>query len=70
MDTLATSTIHLGERQATALAREMVRLPSVLMLDEPTSRLDAAERLRVRCELGAYLRGLSAPTRLRGRLPR
>lgn len=57
-------TLSAGERQATALAREMARLPSVLLLDEPMAGLDSAERVRLRRELAVYLRGLGAPTLL------
>jgi multiple sugar transport system ATP-binding protein len=33
-----------GQKQAVSLARAIVRKPSVLLLDEPLSHLDAAER--------------------------
>ncbi|MBA3416611.1 MAG: ABC transporter ATP-binding protein [Chloroflexia bacterium] len=40
-----------GQKQAVSLARAIVRKPSVLLLDEPLSHLDAAERDSTRREL-------------------
>ena len=40
-----------GQKQAVSLARAIVRTPSVLLLDEPLSHLDAAERDSTRREL-------------------
>ncbi len=40
-----------GQKQAVSLARAIVRKPSVLLLDEPLSHLDAAEREKTRREL-------------------
>ncbi len=40
-----------GQKQAVSLARAIVRKPSVLLLDEPLSHLDAAERDATRREL-------------------
>ena len=42
-----------GQKQAVSLARAIVRKPSVLLLDEPLSHLDAAERDSTRRELSA-----------------
>jgi len=36
-----------GHRQAIALARALVRKPSILVLDEPTSSMDGATEERI-----------------------
>jgi multiple sugar transport system ATP-binding protein len=42
-----------GERQRVAMGRALVREPSVFLLDEPLSNLDAKLRVQVRAEIGA-----------------
>lgn len=56
--------LSAGKRQAAALARETARLPAAMLLDEPMAHVDAAERARLRGELGAYVRGLGVPALL------
>src|SRR5256885_1223955 len=51
-----------GERRRVALARAMVRAPSVSLLDEPLSNLDAKLRTSARDELQHFQRRLGTTT--------
>jgi putative spermidine/putrescine transport system ATP-binding protein len=51
-----------GQRQRVALARAVAVRPSVLLLDEPLTALDAALRERLRAELNRLLRALGITT--------
>src|SRR5262249_60434719 len=51
-----------GERHRVALARAIVREPSVFLLDEPLSNLDAKLRASAREELGVFHRRIGTTT--------
>jgi ABC-type sugar transport system ATPase subunit len=51
-----------GQRQRVALGRAMVRDPSVFLMDEPLSNLDAQLRTTMRSELRRFHRNLRATT--------
>jgi multiple sugar transport system ATP-binding protein len=51
-------TLSAGQRQRVAVGRATVRVPSVYLLDEPLTHLEAAERIRLRAELASLLHGL------------
>jgi multiple sugar transport system ATP-binding protein len=51
-----------GQRQRVAMARAVVRRPSVLLLDEPLSNVDAGARTTLRGEIVALVRGLGVTT--------
>jgi multiple sugar transport system ATP-binding protein len=49
-----------GQRQRVAMGRALVREPSVFLLDEPLSNLDAKLRTQVRAEIGELQRRMGA----------
>lgn len=49
-----------GQKQRTALARSLVRGPSVLLLDDPLRNVDAKIRYEMRLELPRVLRGFQS----------
>jgi multiple sugar transport system ATP-binding protein len=51
-------TLSAGQRQRVAIGRATVRAPSVFLLDEPLTHMDAGERTRLRTELSRLVRGM------------
>ncbi|MHB8457584.1 MAG: ABC transporter ATP-binding protein, partial [Acidimicrobiales bacterium] len=51
-----------GQRQRVAMGRAIVRDPSVFLMDEPLSNLDAKLRVHMRAEVSRIQRRLGAPT--------
>jgi ABC-type sugar transport system ATPase subunit len=51
-----------GEAQLVQIARAMVRIPSVLLLDEPLASLDAVLQIRMRAELKMLQEGYGVTT--------
>src|SRR6476660_314451 len=51
-----------GQRQRVAMGRAIVRLPSVFLMDEPLSNLDATLRVQMRAEIRGLQRDLGVTT--------
>lgn len=51
-----------GQRQRVAMGRAMVREPSVFLMDEPLSNLDAKLRVQIRTEISALQRRMKTTT--------
>jgi multiple sugar transport system ATP-binding protein len=56
------ATLSGGQRQRVAMGRAIIREPSVFLMDEPLSNLDAALRTELRMEVGALIRSLGVTT--------
>ncbi|MBC6461297.1 ABC transporter ATP-binding protein [Actinomadura sp. HBU206391] len=56
------STLSGGQRQRVAMGRAIIREPSVFLMDEPLSNLDAALRTELRMEIAALVRSLGVTT--------
>jgi multiple sugar transport system ATP-binding protein len=55
-------TLSGGQRQRVAMGRAMVREPTLFLMDEPLSSLDAALRAELRMEIGSLVRALGVTT--------
>src|SRR5436190_4280930 len=51
-----------GERQRVAMGRAIIRQPSVFLMDEPLSNLDAKLRVQMRADIAALQRDLGVTT--------
>jgi len=56
------STLSVGEQQMVQIARALVRVPTVLLLDEPFASLDEHLRRRMRAEIGMLQSGYGVTT--------
>ena len=56
------STLSVGEQQMVQIARSLVRVPAVLLLDEPFASLDDQLRRRMRAELATLQAGYGVTT--------
>jgi ABC-type sugar transport system ATPase subunit len=54
--------LSVGERQMVQIARALVRVPSILLLDEPFAALDDALRRRLRAEIAMLQAGYGVTT--------
>jgi multiple sugar transport system ATP-binding protein len=55
-------TLSGGQRQRVAMGRAVIREPSIFLMDEPLSNLDAAMRSEMRMEIGGLVRSLGVTT--------
>ncbi|GII77255.1 sugar ABC transporter ATP-binding protein [Sphaerisporangium rufum] len=55
-------TLSGGQRQRVAMGRAIVRQPSIFLMDEPLSNLDAGMRTELRMEISSLVRALGVTT--------